>query len=64
MNKSKNAEEQKAIQELIERLQQSLEIVNFELGSESCAPKFIRHDGRTWSISMFGKKFILKIEIQ
>ncbi len=64
-DKKRRVEEQKSIASLFEMLGYAIQALDQETGDGKNVPKFVCHDGYTYSIVMGnGKKITLKAEVE
>lgn len=66
MDAKKNKEDQQAIQKLMEKLEASVKVLEFEFGKPDDPPvvKFVKNEGKIWTLKFGGKSFRLNIEVE
>jgi hypothetical protein len=65
MNAKKNQEDQKQIQKLMNKLDAAVRVLEMEFGKSGDPPivKFIRNEGKVWTLKFNGQTFRLNIEV-
>lgn len=66
MNAKKNKEDQQMIQKLMDKLEASVRVLEMEFGKSGDPPvvKFVRNEGKVWTLKFGGNSFRLNIEVE
>jgi len=65
MNAKKNQEDQQQIQKLMDKLDAAVRVLEMEFGKSGDPPivKFIRNEGKVWTLKFNKQTFRLNIEV-